>query len=85
MSIWKRIPEIDDHWNQFPLSLDACLREAASAKAGEGAGGRVPDHFLSPSRSSPSTRGGGRTNYRIALDHKLGYWQSYFSLERIRS
>jgi len=34
---------------QFPLSLDACLREAASAKAGERAGPaprRVQDNAL---------------------------------------
>ncbi len=28
-------PRIDIDSIQFPLSLDACLREAASAKAGE--------------------------------------------------
>jgi len=32
----------------FPLSLDACLREAASAKAGERVGKRVHYHTFVP-------------------------------------
>jgi hypothetical protein len=32
----------------FPLSLDACLREAASAKAGESVGVRVHYHTFVP-------------------------------------
>jgi len=47
------ILKIDIDIELFPLSLDACLRVAASAKAGERVGVRVSHHQLGSPSPSP--------------------------------
>jgi hypothetical protein len=80
-----RVVKISIDSIQFPLSLDACLREAASAKAGERVGVRVHYHHFYPPPLNPLPPGEGSFlgfSFSVSIFRRIA---PSFSEDRLRT